>query len=573
MDFPAVAQATSRTGLPIYYRGEGQEHWSGLYHPPLYIYSLAGWFKIFGYGIPQARMFGATCALLQGWVIVSILQILFSKATIRPLEPFFWLIFLLNPYTVQTAAIPDIDSTIYGPLLGFVIYSVLRLCWQDGQWRTVAPRPVEIGSIGLILMVTFWAKLTTVWLLLPAIFLLLIVRFPMRRTMTVTLTISLIGIGTFVLTYLAYGWLTHQDVSSTFGFLLKSLSKGHTGSTLRAKLSGYKTNFFIMVPFMVGWIGLLPGAAAGFALLTLGQQAISTKDRRLFHYIVILSMAIASSAFYCLQQTTFGAAPFKYVYAYWGLMVTPLTLPFCPTWKGPPGFNTDKTENRSSQSSGKFGLLLAGLFVLGASYGINSLRDRIIGMGMKFFPILSLAFLLPIIVAVPGLLPSLIPRRLRTSNFSKKALAAAVMIYCGMQCGIVLYQTRAHYSTTYDYGQTGMPETILYIRQNTQPGDVIASMKDVGFQAGRRYYETYYAILDIADSRQRFIEAIATHKIKLAVFTVAHGQDSLSFNPKLKQWMEEHGAIVASFGDYRIYEIANDSSFEKPFLGVSLAKS
>src|SRR5438876_9972263 len=64
MDFPAVAQAASRTGLPIYYRGEGQEHWSGLYHPPLYIYSLAWWFKIFGYGILHSQMLGVTSALM-----------------------------------------------------------------------------------------------------------------------------------------------------------------------------------------------------------------------------------------------------------------------------------------------------------------------------------------------------------------------------------------------------------------------------------------------------------------------------------------------------------------------------
>src|SRR5947207_11412473 len=184
MDFPAVAHATAHTGLPIYYRGEGAEHWSGLYHPPLYIYCLAAWFKIFGYGISQARMFGAACALLQGWIVICILRILFSKIVTRPIEPFFWLIFLLNPYTLQTAAIPDIDSTIYGPLLGLVIYSALRLCWRDGQWRVEEPCLIEIGSVGLILAITFWAKLTTVWLLLPAIFVLLIFRFPARRAIT-----------------------------------------------------------------------------------------------------------------------------------------------------------------------------------------------------------------------------------------------------------------------------------------------------------------------------------------------------------------------------------------------------
>src|ERR1700704_5416413 len=68
MDFPAVAEATAHSGKPVYYRGEENRLHSGLYPPPLYIYALAEWFRIFGSGPAQARMFGALCALLQGGI-------------------------------------------------------------------------------------------------------------------------------------------------------------------------------------------------------------------------------------------------------------------------------------------------------------------------------------------------------------------------------------------------------------------------------------------------------------------------------------------------------------------------
>src|SRR6187200_2386117 len=58
MDFPAVARATSVSGVPVYYRGEENPRLTGLYHPPLYIYALATWIKMFGFGEVPVRMFG-----------------------------------------------------------------------------------------------------------------------------------------------------------------------------------------------------------------------------------------------------------------------------------------------------------------------------------------------------------------------------------------------------------------------------------------------------------------------------------------------------------------------------------
>src|ERR1700729_1561976 len=70
MDFPAVAKQTAITGLPVYYRGEDNPNDLGLFHPPLYIYTLALWIKLFGFGEVQVRMFGYLCALMQGWIVL-----------------------------------------------------------------------------------------------------------------------------------------------------------------------------------------------------------------------------------------------------------------------------------------------------------------------------------------------------------------------------------------------------------------------------------------------------------------------------------------------------------------------
>ena len=148
MDFPAVAEATAHSGKPVYYRGEENRLHSGLYHPPLYIYTLAAWFRLFGFGPAQARMFGALCALLQGWLALQILSLLFGSERVRQWSWLFWPLFLLNPYTLQGSAIADIDSTIYGPLLSLVLFSALRISWQDGRRRQDEPPRLGVRARG-----------------------------------------------------------------------------------------------------------------------------------------------------------------------------------------------------------------------------------------------------------------------------------------------------------------------------------------------------------------------------------------------------------------------------------------
>lgn len=63
IEFPVIAHTISNTGMPVYYCGEAYPKMLGLYHPPLYIYSLAGFIKVFGYSENTVRIFGIICTL------------------------------------------------------------------------------------------------------------------------------------------------------------------------------------------------------------------------------------------------------------------------------------------------------------------------------------------------------------------------------------------------------------------------------------------------------------------------------------------------------------------------------
>src|SRR5215475_4880878 len=58
MEFPAVARAIKETGYPNYYRGETNSSNQGLWHPPLYIATLAAWQLVFGASTVSNRSFG-----------------------------------------------------------------------------------------------------------------------------------------------------------------------------------------------------------------------------------------------------------------------------------------------------------------------------------------------------------------------------------------------------------------------------------------------------------------------------------------------------------------------------------
>ncbi len=101
MDFPAVAAATADSGLPVYYRGEENPDAIGLYHPPLYIYALAGWFKLFGAGPVSARMFDVLCAIVAGFLALQIVREVFGPQAARKIAPAFFIVYLLNPFALQ----------------------------------------------------------------------------------------------------------------------------------------------------------------------------------------------------------------------------------------------------------------------------------------------------------------------------------------------------------------------------------------------------------------------------------------------------------------------------------------
>jgi hypothetical protein len=537
MDFPALAQAISESGRPVYYRGENYPQDIGIYHPPLYAYALAAWMKVFGPGPVPARLFGMICALILAWTTILTYRTLFGPAEASRVAPWFWVIFLLNPYTLESAAIADIDTSVYGPLLVLFVWSILRLSWRNGTWRIDNPSWPEMLLPAGIMLLCLWAKLTTVVLLVPFSFILLYRRFRFRRAVAIAALVNLVSILSFFVSYRFFGWLTHLDTNYTFAFTWMSLTqKGSSGVPgIYNRLLDRVRHLQLMVPITVTWTGLVPWIALAAELPRRGILAFHGRDKRSEHYFYVLVIAAFTFVYYCSQVMTFGHAPFKYTFVFWGLALLPVAMYAAEC-------------NFTILNNALIGTAVLCLFSFVSFYKI---RDYVILRG--FSEIWAWEYW-----AVGALFLVSISLLAYRPNFrvSQRLLIVALAAYVGTQFGVAALQARAPYSTTYDYGQTGFEDTVAFVRTTTGPDDVIVSMKDIGYSAERRYIESYSALYGDEVATRHLTDAIASDKVKLIIFTEGFGQDQLIVNPRLHSWIDQHCSRIGAIGNYRLYRFA-----------------
>lgn len=551
VDFPSVGKATAISGLPIYYRGENSPAHSGLYHPPLYIYTLAAWYNLFGFSPTTTRMLGVLCAIMQGALALMIFRCLFGPEVKRQVAPFFWLLFLLNPYTLAISSIADIDSTIYGPILLAIIYSVLLCRWRDGtEIRDRIPaRRIILTS--LLFALGLWAKLTTILLLIPVIYLLLAV--PGRWLSAARATAVMVASGTliFLSTYGLYGWAFNLDIKYTFSFLLFSLTnRGATGGAggISGRLQGSLNNLLFNVPFTLRWTGLLTWALILGLTGAFAYAAYRRKSLKLYHFLLLASLPLVNILYYWLQVMPFGYSPQKYHFVFWSLLHLPLAVLAAGIRPGEliSSAKIDFVRDRAES------LCLLAAFVLALVYGIAFVKDELI-LEQTSSLILSSSLFAPLLIClVVGLFLTVLKTRVKARAY--QALVALVIICnAGLLTGIAWAQAKRPYTTTYNYGQRGITDAVAYLRSHTSKDDIISSMKDVGFMSERKYFENYGALFEKSASDE-LIKNLETGKIRYAVFTRGIGEDQLDAVPDLKVEVERTCQLVAQFGNYLIYE-------------------
>ncbi|MBO9648739.1 MAG: glycosyltransferase family 39 protein [Variovorax sp.] len=521
MDFPLVAKATSESGRPVYYRGEESPEHLGLYHPPLYIYALAGHIKLFGFSENTVRSFGLICTLITAYLSILIIKELVQEKYLGLSSLAFLALYLTNPYTLANTTLPDIDSTILPPLITLFILLLIR-----------DSKKIALGGVfGLLL----WAKLTTPLALIPlAISYWKISKHSIQEIGNRAVIIFGSGIVLFVATYWIYCKVADLSFSYAFTFLVHSFTKGSGTSGIEqvpAKILqnlNYSSAFFASItpPFLLLFVA------------TLTSESID-KNGTFARIRVLLLMYFAAGVtlFYCGLIAPFGGF-FKYPFAVFQLACIGISI-VTARWI------SNFVYNRSEQPKK---LQIATLCFVGLIFWYVTIH---------FADDLDLHFnrqpaYIPLLIILAGILVGLILRFTKNRENAPSTVASITFAaVVGITLSVSRYDAILPTSTKYDRGQSGMDETVSYLKSQMKKDEVIWSMKDVGYYTGNRYVENYLTFF--RPNAKEKLEELTKSGVRFFVATQGIGEDRIDAYPEVRKALENCCYLDKNFGNFYIY--------------------
>lgn len=517
LDFPVVAKATSETGRPVYYRGEATPQHLGLYHPPLYIYALAAQIKVFGFSENSVRTFGLACTLLTAYLALVLGRDLFPENKRAIFGIVFLGLYLLNPYTIANTTLPDIDSTILPPLL--TLFALLLLKGRNN---------LVLASMFALLL---WAKLTTPLALVPfAMAYWKLTQESITKTLQKAAVVFGGGALLFFSSYWIYCKLLRLPFSYTFGFLVHSFTKGSASPSLEARLLkiwenlGYSTGLITAITIPLAFLFVA-------SIIFLAFQKTTPETRRKSMFFMLLCAAV--TLFYCSLISPFGGF-FKY--------------PFAVFQFGCIGISAMVIRCLEKLGGRHFVQLL----ILGALATAFALLQILVWKDSPTFGIESSASFASVVAIIGGIAAGFL--MLGNNSLGKGGAALALAFFAatvGTGVGIARFQAVSPFPTKYSYGQLGMEETISYLRANLNPGEIIWSMKDVGFYTGNHYIENYEFFFTPGAAGK--IEKIVDSGVRFFVVTQRIGEDRIDAYPDIRNALESCCKLQKNFGNYYIY--------------------
>jgi hypothetical protein len=223
-EWPPMAHAIVEHGKPVIEASEGRRFfvdWDaslirseriGLWHPPLYMYSLAAVAAVAGKDADAALRLVGILALLASC------GLLFAIAREVTRERWFAVgavastLVLLHPMAIQGSTFLDIDTGIYAPLFLAFMWMVIR---SDQRGALTPLRGLALAAMVAVLL---WAKLPTVFILAPVLALWWLLRAGWRGLVR-SVVVLVLGGALFLGTYALYCWAASLPFDYTFEVL------------------------------------------------------------------------------------------------------------------------------------------------------------------------------------------------------------------------------------------------------------------------------------------------------------------------------------------------------------------
>lgn len=558
IDFPAVAKTISENGTPYEYRGETAQRALGLWHPPLYAYSLGMFVKVFGSNENTVRAFGMCCTLLSAFLCLLIYSELFQtiEQLAHRVSTIFLSLFLLHPYTIANTTLPDIDSTVLAVTFLLFIYGLARILGTINGSAQPNWSVANTIFMSALFSLNLWAKLTTPLVLIPTLLSILFIKgLSLGRSTVIAICVSFVGGVIFLLTYGLFCYLLNLPYDFTFRFLLLSFTKNSSsGEGILALLTGVFFNLSFIKQFVI-WLGLPFMFALTLAFTSMIFKKFKSESEIILILLTIVGLFVTT--FYLGLVRPFGGF-YKYPYPTFPILIL-IIAHYINDHLIKKQFQTEflkiSWQNRTFfLGHGQSIYILFVLVMITVCYYQLAVWKDIAflkGLPISFLNIFSL---IGIAVFIGALAAKKSENILYTYGI---VILFAVMV--GTQFGISRSQAVAIYPTKYHYGQLGFDETVSYLKERLAPNEPIWSMKDIGHYSSVRYFENYGTIFKTAAEITLNLEDVIKNKgVRYFVVTQGIGQDRIDAYTELKYSLDSCCFIDHEIGNFIIYKVKQD---------------
>ncbi|MBI2449856.1 glycosyltransferase family 39 protein [Candidatus Pacearchaeota archaeon] len=510
-------------------------------HPPLYIYSIALFTKIFGYNLLGLKFSGIFFTVLTSFLLFLMSMYLFPKHKGLSLVSVF--IYLINPIVIQNALLLDID----GGILTFVTIATI-FCFM--KYKLNKP-----FLLGFFLFVGLWTKLTSYVILSAAFFIYVLffeakdknikdkklkTRFYFRiNAQKYIKLIAIFGISLiiFLLTYYIYIKII------SFSDLFEQTILHNT----IIKLGGKFTNKIIFLRWLGGlksfviWIN--PTIVLFFVAIFLRDiKKIINKNIRTEYILIYLIILIASS-FFILTGAAVGWSGKYFVF------IVPLLSLVISN-------EIEKILHIFNFKKFVWVILLLSIIVL--EYYILFVGDPIFTQDIwmvfsQFGPDLIYSIMLKILLILAPLFIFLFA-------FRNKFLLSLIILILVFTTYSAFYTSFAKYSTNSNYGDYGLEETVEYIKNlaDNKTSTIIAE-RGITFAFNEGDYlesASKNAYLYVAGEYYIFVEEFYDNAliVKNNTYLIIY-EHNIHRTPGFEKHLDDNFDYVNKIGYYLIYKI------------------
>jgi 4-amino-4-deoxy-L-arabinose transferase-like glycosyltransferase len=502
---------------------EENETASGLWHPTLYLHSLAISYSMFHVNEFSARIVGVLCMLVSAALVYLISNRLLG---LRKLSILAVVLYLVSPLLVQGSLVVDIDNTILTPLSLLFLYCVLLA--EEGGWNTKS-----ILLVSVVLALCLWAKLFTAIILILSVVIYLLLKEGVKAVKKVSV-FCVLALVLYSVSWLLYSTLNnYSECQTLYPFLhLYKITKSQSGLSIMSMLKRAFT--------VVGWFfpqTLLVGVVVAYQRLREFK-----KDRKIGSIDLLIACGILLYTIYFISAPPWGFPRYQYP------MVGMLCIIAAYSIRNLKMDGILKTLVVSA------GILLVYYLVLGDPFlSFYTMKETLLEYPSKAVQVYANMLLKPVLFLLPSILLFIILRNRKIAVESSLMLSLLIpALAAGIAVDVI--QARADYSTNYLYGETGLREALDYMSAMPEGASVLSQSKEIAFYL-RNKDITMVFDRHMLQNKTVFLELLEKQNPDyIAVRTVRSEADyNTAGQPEVKQILEGK-YDKKTFGSFAVYK-------------------